>query len=215
MKEFRVKEGNIDVVLNGIDIEGFTRDKNIKVKPYRIITTASADVPLKGLKFLIEAMPAIIQTIPEAHLIVIGKAKKEGKILKKISSLNLQGKISFHSGLSQVELVSLYSSSQISVIPSLYEGFGFGAGEAMSCELPLISTSSGGLKEVIGQDAVEIESSSSEAIASAVKELFADEEKQHSLSRLGRKRMENEFNWMKAAKGYEEIYVKAIEEFQD
>ena len=215
MKEFKVDEKNIDVVLNGIDIEGFTRHKNIKVEPYRIITTASADVPLKGLKFLIEAMPTIIKKFPEAHLVVIGKAKQEGKILKKISNLNLESKISFHSGLSQFELVSLYSSSQISVIPSLYEGFGFGAGEAMSCELPLISTRSGGLKEVIGQDAaVEIESGSSEAIAFAVKELFSDEERQHALSRLGRKRMENEFNWMKAAKGYEKIYVKAIEEFQ-
>ena len=110
-------------------------------------------------------------------------------------------------------MVSLYSSAQISVIPSLYEGFGFGAGEAMACGLPLISTQSGGLKEVIGQDAVIIEAGSSKAIAEAIKNLFSDKERQLSLSKLGRQRMENEFNWTKAAKDYEEIYAKAIEEF--
>ena len=160
-------------------------------------------------------MSEVINEFPQIHLFVIGKAKEDGKILKQISDLNLKGKISFHSGLSQSELVSLYSSAQISVIPSLYEGFGFGAGEAMACGLPLISTQSGGLKEVIGQDAVIIEAGSSKAIAEAIKNLFLDKERQLSLSQLGRQRMENKFNWSKAAKGYEEIYTKAIKEFSN
>ena len=213
IKEFRVDGEKIDVVLNGIDIKGFRRDERVQTEPYRIITTASADVPLKGLKFLIKAISEVINEIPQIHLVVIGRAKEDGEILKQISDLDLKGKISFHSGLSQSELVSLYSSAQISVIPSLYEGFGFGAGEAMACGLPLISPQSGGLKEVIGQDAVIIEAGSSKAIAEAIKSLFLDKERQLYLSKLGRQRMENKFNWTKAAKGYEEIYAKAIEEF--
>ena len=85
----------------------------------------------------------------------------------------------------------------------------------MACGLPLISTQSGGLKEVIGQDAVIIEAGSSKAIAKAIKNLFLDKERQLSLSRLGRQRMENKFNWAKAAKGYEEIYTKVIKEFSN
>ena len=85
----------------------------------------------------------------------------------------------------------------------------------MACGLPLISTQSGGLKEVIGKDAVIIEAGSSKAIAEAIKNLFLDKERQLSLSKLGRQRMENKFNWMKTAKGYEEIYAKAIEEFHN
>ena len=215
IEELKVNEENVDVVLNGIDLDSFNRDERVEKKPYRIITTASADVPLKGLKFLIEAMTEIIEEIPEAHLMVLGRAKKEGDIAKQISRLNLEEKISFRSGLSQSEVVSLYASSHICVIPSLYEGFGFGAGEAMACGLPLISTQSGGLKEVIGQDAVIIEARSSKAIVKAVKDLFSNKEKQLALSRAGRKRMENEFNWMKAAKAYEEIYSKTIKEFRN
>ena len=215
IEELKVNEENIDVVLNGIDLDSFTRDERVEQKPYRIITTASADVPLKGLKFLIEAMTEIIEEIPEAHLMVLGRAKEKGDIAKLISRLNLEKKISFRSGLSQSEVVSLYSSSHICVIPSLYEGFGFGAGEAMACGLPLISTQSGGLKEVIGQEAVIIESASSEAIIKAVKDLFSNKEKQLALSRAGRKRMEKEFNWMKAAEAYEKIYSKTIKEFHN
>ena len=215
IEELKVNEENIDVVLNGIDLDSFTRDERVEQKPYRIITTASADVPLKGLKFLIEAMTEIIEEIPEAHLMVLGRAKEKGDIAKLISRLNLEEKISFRSGLSQSEVVSLYSSSHICVIPSLYEGFGFGAGEAMACGLPLISTQSGGLKEVIGQEAVIIEAASSEAIIKAVKDLFSNKEKQLALSRAGRTRMEKEFNWMKAAEAYEKIYSKTIKEFHN
>ena len=215
IEELKVNEENIDVVLNGIDLDSFNRDERVEKKPYRIITTASADVPLKGLKFLIEAMTEIIEEIPEAHLMVLGRAKEKGDIAKLISRLNLEEKISFRSGLSQSEVVSLYSSSHICVIPSLYEGFGFGAGEAMACGLPLISTQSGGLKEVIGQEAVIIEAASSEAIIKAVKDLFSNKEKQLALSRAGRKRMEKEFNWMKAAEAYEKIYSKTIKEFHN
>lgn len=215
IEELKVNEENVDVVLNGIDLDSFNRDERVEKKPYRIITTASADVPLKGLKFLIEAMTEIIEEIPEAHLMVLGRAKKEGDIAKQISRLNLEEKISFRSGLSQSEVVSLYLSSHICVIPSLYEGFGFGAGEAMACGLPLISTQSGGLKEVIGQEAVIIEAGSSEAIVKAVKDLFSNKEKQLALSRAGRKRMEKEFNWMKAAEAYEKIYSKTIKEFHN
>ena len=215
IEELKVNEENVDVVLNGIDLDSFNRDERVEKKPYRIITTASADVPLKGLKFLIEAMTEIIEEIPEAHLMVLGRAKEKGDIAKLISRLNLEEKISFRSGLSQSEVVSLYSSSHICVIPSLYEGFGFGAGEAMACGLPLISTQSGGLKEVIGQEAVIIEAASSEAIVKAVKDLFSNKEKQLALSRAGRKRMEKEFNWMKAAEAYEKIYSKTIKEFHN
>jgi len=215
IEELKVNEENVDVVLNGIDLDSFTRDERVEKKPYRIITTASADVPLKGLKFLIEAMTEIIEEIPEAHLMVLGRAKEKGDIAKQISRLNLEEKISFRSGLSQSEVVSLYLSSHICVIPSLYEGFGFGAGEAMACGLPLISTQSGGLKEVIGQEAVIIEAASSEAIVKAVKDLFSNKEKQLALSRAGRKRMEKEFNWMKAAEAYEKIYSKTIKEFHN
>ena len=83
----------------------------------------------------------------------------------------------------------------------------------MACGLPLISTQSGGLKEVIGNAAIIIEPASVKSIVEAVIDLFSNKELQLTLSQSGRKRMEEEFSWLKAAKRYEVIYSKAIEEF--
>ena len=55
-----VNPENIDVILNGIDIETFKPDTSVGVIKNRIVTTASADIPLKGLRFLINALPKVI-----------------------------------------------------------------------------------------------------------------------------------------------------------
>ena len=81
---------------------------------------------------------------PLTRLTVIGKSPKKSKLNKLIDDLNLEDKITFKSGISENEIVDIYHDSDIAVIPSLYEGFGFGAGEAMACGVPLISTDSGG-----------------------------------------------------------------------
>ena len=88
------------------------------------------------------------------------------------------------------------------MIPSLYEGFGFGAGEAMACGVPLISTDSGGLKQVIGESALKIKPGSVEEIEESIIKLFNEEEIRNELSRKGRERMEKLFDWKITAKAY-------------
>lgn len=213
IREFKVQEKRVEAILNGIDLDTFRYKQGIKKVPFRIITSASADIPLKGLRFLIEALPKVLLDFPETCLSVIGKAKEKGEITKLITKLDLKGKISFHSELSEIEIVNLYSSAQIAVIPSLYEGFGFGAGEALACSLPLISTHSGGLKEVVGEAAVQIKSGDAKEISTAIIDLFSNPEKQAYYSRLGRERMESEFDWLKAAEEYVKIYEEVINRF--
>tara|TARA_S200000501_G_scaffold275956_1_gene259786 strand:+ start:3749 stop:4966 length:1218 start_codon:yes stop_codon:yes gene_type:complete len=208
--EFSVNPENIDVILNGIDIETFKLDTSVSVIKNRIVTTASADIPLKGLRFLINALPRVISDFPDTHLVVIGKSPNESKIRKLIADLGLKERISFESNLSEEEIVSIYHKSQIAVIPSLYEGFGFGAGEAMACGVPLISTHSGGLKQVIGDSALKIESGSVKEIEESIIKLFNEEETRTELSRKGRERMEEYFDWKIAAKAYIDLFEALI-----
>tara|TARA_B100000959_G_scaffold88517_1_gene93856 strand:+ start:213 stop:1451 length:1239 start_codon:yes stop_codon:yes gene_type:complete len=210
VEEFQVNPKNVEVILNGIDIEAFKPNNSIKVIKNRIVTTASADIPLKGLRFLINALPRVLKDFPETHLIVIGKSPKESKIRKLINDLDLDGKISFKSNLTEEEIVGIYHKSQIAVIPSLYEGFGFGAGEAMACGTPLISTDSGGLKDVIGDSAVKINSGSAEEIENEIIALFKDPEKRENLSLKGRKRMEGLFDWKISASNYVKVFEATI-----
>ena len=210
VEEFLVNPKNVEVILNGINIETFKPDTNIKIIENRIVTTASADIPLKGLRFLIKALPGVLKDFPETHLIVIGKSPNESKIRKLIDDLGLNKRISFKSNLSEEEIVDIYHTSQIAVIPSLYEGFGFGAGEAMACGTPLISSDSGGLKDVIGDSAVKIPSGSAEEIENEIINLFKDPEKRKQLSLKGRKRMEDLFDWKISALNYVKVFEETI-----
>ena len=212
--EFKIEEDSIDMIWNGIDIDTFKVRDDKKIIENRIVTTASADIPLKGLKYLIASLPSIIKEFPLTHLKVIGTSPQDSSMRALISDLDLNDKVSFNSELTESEVVDIYSSADIAVIPSLYEGFGFGAGEAMACGVPLISTTSGGLKDVIGDAAIKIESESSDSISKAVIDLFSDDQKKVHYSKIGRERIEKEFSWNLAARKYLKVFKKAIDGFK-
>ena len=213
IEEFQVSTDSVEVILNGIDIHTFKPGPIELVKKNMIITTASADIPLKGLKYLISALPGIIKIFPKTKLTVIGKSPNNSEVSELIEALDLGDFITFRSGISESEIVDLYHSSEIAVIPSLYEGFGFGAGEAMACGVPLVTTHSGGLKDVVGDCALEILPASSDEIENAVTKLFNNHELKRELALKGRERMETKFDWKLAANSYVKTFRKVIEEF--
>lgn len=215
IEEFNVDPNKIEVILNGIDINSFTTSSFDRREENKIITTASADIPLKGLKYLIKSLPKILDSFPKTTLTVIGKSPNNSEVSKLIEDLNLSDAITFRSGISEKEIVDLYHSSELAVIPSLYEGFGFGAGEAMACGVPLISTHSGGLKEVVGDAAIKILPSSAGEIEKAVINLFNNPDEMQKLSLRGRQRMEEIFDWKIAASSYESSFKAVIESFNN
>ena len=215
VEEFLVDPEKIEVILNCIDIRKFIPNPSTLFIENQIITTASADIHLKGLKYLILALPNIIYVFPKTSLTLIGRSPSDSKLRKLITDLSLEDKIAFRSGITEEEIVNLYHSSEIAVIPSLYEGFGFGAGEAMACGIPLISTHSGGLEEVVGDSAEKILPASTEEIESAVIKLFSSPDRKTELSKMGRERMEKMFDWHIAAKSYENAFKEVIRIFKN
>jgi len=210
ISEFKVDEKKITVIPNGIDIGIFKPSSIKKSLSFRIVTTASADIPLKGLRHLILALPRVIRQFPLTSLTVIGKSPEKSNLNKLIDDLDLEDKITFRSGIPEKEIVKTYHDSDIAVIPSLYEGFGFGAGEAMACGVPLISTDSGGLKQVIGDAALKIKPGSVNEIEEGILKLFSEEKIRQELAEKGRKRMEEFFDWKIAASAYIEVFKKII-----
>ena len=210
ISEFKVDEKKITVIPNGIDIGIFKPSTIKKSLSFRIVTTASADIPLKGLRHLILALPRVIRQFPLTSLTVIGKSPQKSNLNKLIDDLDLEDKITFRSGISEKEIVKTYHDSDIAVIPSLYEGFGFGAGEAMACGVPLISTDSGGLKQVIGDAALKIKPGSVNEIEEGILKLFTEEKIRQELAEKGRERMEEFFDWKIAASAYIEVFKKII-----
>ena len=214
-EDFGVSPSNISVVLNGVDMNVFKPNNLVQKVPNRLVTAASADVPLKGLEFLIRSLPEIRSFAPEISLEVIGRAQEGGQVDNLIKELKLQKVVNFNHGLSEKEVANLYCSSEIAVIPSLYEGFGFGAAEAMACALPVISTTSGGLSEVVGDAAKIIPSGSSRKISEAVILLLKNESKKRSYAEKGLSRMKEDFSWINSAKLTVQAYQDTMNKFQN
>ena len=134
----------------GVDPELFTPKPHIERRPGRLITTASADVALKGLAYLLEAM-AKLRTERDVTLTIIGRPKS-GKSMDLIEKLGLVDAVEFVSGVTDERIVELYAEAELAVVPSLYEGFSLPAIEAMSTGICLVATDGGALPEVTGND---------------------------------------------------------------
>jgi glycosyltransferase involved in cell wall biosynthesis len=129
---------------------------------------------------------------------------------KLVRKLNLDGMVHFTGRLTRDELVKRYSAAKIAVVPSLYEGFGLPAAEAMSCGVPVIASSGGALPEVVGDAGILVPPKNADALAAAIKQLFNDEQAQRRMSEAGRKRVRQKFSWEQAARKTLEVYQEVL-----
>ncbi|UTA48455.1 glycosyltransferase family 4 protein [Simiduia sp. 21SJ11W-1] len=189
----------IDLIHNGIDTDVFKPDPNANKTPFSLITTASADQPLKGLRYLLEAMHLLRPHYPGIQLTVIGKLNAGGETEQRLKALQLEDAVHFVSGISTQALVARYNQSQVAVVPSLYEGFGLPAGEAMACGLPLVATNGGAIPEVVGDAALSVPAGDARAIAEAVSQLFDKPAWRQMLATKARTRIEETFCWARVA----------------
>lgn len=198
-REFGRDEDRIHVVANGVDTDLFRPRPDITRIPGRIITTTSSDQPLKGFGILLEALKQLRLRVPEAHLRVIGKLQESGRNQRLLQQLGLETAISFCSGISDSELVEEYARASVAVCPSLYEGFGLPAAEAMSCGVPLVSSDGGALPEVVGDAGLLVPAGDSGALADALHRALTNRVLAQALMQLGRKHIEQAFCWQRVA----------------
>tara|TARA_B100000900_G_C20581782_1_gene717832 strand:+ start:1052 stop:2299 length:1248 start_codon:yes stop_codon:yes gene_type:complete len=209
--EFDVSKSKMERVMNGIDLKIFFPDLNIEKIPYRLVTVASADVPLKGLDYLLQALFDLAKVYPDISLSIIGERKKGGHTERLIKKLNLSNRVNFYSNLTQEDVRKTYCESVLAIIPSLYEGFGFAAVEAMACGVPLISTSGGALPEVIKDAGVIIPPKNSKEIYNSIDFLLSSPDHASHLSQKAYERVKSKFSWEVIAKKLEKVYLKQIE----
>jgi glycosyltransferase involved in cell wall biosynthesis len=200
VRDFGVPADRITVVPVGVETDVFRPPTAPRV-PGRIVATASADVPLKGLVPLLEAV-AKLRTEREVELVVVGRPRPGGAAASAIDRLGLADAVRFVSGISEAALVDLFGSAQVAVVPSLYEGFSLPAVEAMACGTPLVATTAGALPEVVGPDgvsALHVPPGDPEALAASVGRLLDDPDLAARLGAAGRARVVERFTWRAVA----------------
>ncbi|MFI5307809.1 MAG: glycosyltransferase family 4 protein [Polyangiales bacterium] len=212
--EFGVPENRMSVVGNGIDIDVFRPMLGEQRPPQRLITTLSADAPLKGFRYLLLALHELRKQHPSLRLTVIGKPGTDTDTESELQRLGLVSAVTFTGYVESQDIARHYAQSTIAVVPSLYEGFGFPAGEAMACEVPVVSTRAGALPEVVGENGVcgsLCAPRDAAGLARAISQLLSAPERRAAMGIAGRKRVLEHFTWKRAAERTVEAYRELIE----
>jgi len=202
----------IHVVPVGVDPELFRPLQTVTPRPGHILTTASADVAMKGLRFLLEAV-AKLRTERQVELTVIGSPKADSAAFRAMDDLGLADCVTFVSGASDQRIVELYSEAELAVVPSLYEGFSLPAIEAMSCGVPLVATTGGALPEVAGahgDTCLLTEPGNSDALAATIRSALDAEDLRATIGAAGRRRVIEQWSWRQTALRTAEQYRELL-----
>jgi len=195
----------------GVDPDLFKPLPHVERRPGRLITTASADVALKGLSYLLEAM-AKLRTERDVTLTIIGKPRP-GHSMDLIDSYGLAPHIEFVSGVTDERIVELYAEAEMAVVPSLYEGFSLPAIEAMCSGTPLVATDGGALPEVTGIDGETVIGCAAgdvDSLAAAITRGLDDPELRARVGAAGRQRVLDRWTWKKCAEQTVEQYREVL-----
>nr|WP_212763526.1 glycosyltransferase family 4 protein [Gordonia araii] len=222
-KAFNIPIGRLATIPLGVDTELFRppsradrgESGTAARVPGRVVCVASADAPLKGVSYLLEAIAKVAAERP-VELTLVSKLDPAGPSARLIEQLSIRDHVRVVNGIDDEELAELLATAEVACVPSLYEGFSLPAVEAMSCGTPLIATRAGAIPEVVGEGegagAVLVPPRDSGAIAQELLRLLDDEQARAELGAAARKRVEENFSWAAVAAKTVAQYQRAIDQ---
>ena len=210
-------EKDIEVIPNFIDLKTFSPSTNSEMKKRiapngeKILVHTSNFRPVKRVQDTIRILAEVRKTIP-AKLILIGDGPDRSDCERLARELDLSKDVIFlgkQDGLSE-----LLSSADIFVIPSQSESFGLSALEAMACGLPVVSSSVGGLPELVTHNEVGFiaEIGDIDRMAKYIVTLLTNEKKYKQFSKNARKRAVENFDKEIIIPQYINYYEKILNE---
>ena len=207
-----VPASRVEVVPVGIDPDVFAPPPADRPRDATsIVVITSADVPLKGLVHLLEAV-AKLRTERAVRLTVVGTARPGGPAEAALDRLGLRDAVRFTGFLPEPELVGLLQSAAVVAIPSLYEGFSLPAIEAMACGTALVTTDAGALPEVVGSKAgLRVRAGDVGELTAALQLVLDSPSLADQLGRAGRRRVLASYTWRSTAERTAEWYREVLE----
>lgn len=212
VEQYHISEKKIVVVPSGIDIRFRPMNRNdselLRVKekyhlPYKFILYLGTFEPRKNMSALLESyriLSASGNKLLEKYDLVLAGVRgwKCNDIFLAQGTFPQKERILFPGFIADEDKVALYNLASVFVYPSLYEGFGFPPLEAMACGVPVITSHSAALSEVVGDAGIMIDPYQPEELCQALQMVLSDQELARSLSERGRAQSER-FSWQRAA----------------
>ncbi|MGY2001817.1 glycosyltransferase family 4 protein [Blastococcus sp. SYSU DS1024] len=202
----------MSVIPVGIDPGQFTPPPAEQPRePDSILAVTSADVPLKGLVHLLEAL-AKLRTERPVRLTVVGSARPGGPAEAALDRLGLRDAVRFTGPVPEAELIRLFQRATLVAIPSLYEGFSLPAVEAMACATPLVTTDAGALPEVVGTKAgLRVRAGDVGELTAALQLVLDSPSLAEQLGRAGRRRVLDTYTWRATAERTAQWYAETLD----
>ena len=194
----------------GIDTDHFSpqdaRDlrNELGLTEKKVIVSVGRLVHRKGQDVLIEAMPAIIKDVPEAHILMIGEGPYRSYLENRVKALGIQERVTFIGRIQYADLPRYICVGDLFVMPSRsrlagleVDGLGIVYLEASACGLPVIAGDSGGAPDAVleGQTGLVVDGTSKSDVAAAVVELLLDPDRSKAMGIRGRQWIIQEWRW--------------------
>jgi glycosyltransferase involved in cell wall biosynthesis len=213
-------EENLVVVMNGADLRRFSPQPPDSAEASafgpQMVFACRQLFPRKGIRVLIEATAKLISKYPKLKLIIAGDGFERPALEKLSRELGIADRTTFLGWMPNKELPPYFRGCAVSVIPSLEEGFGIPAAEAMGCEAPVVATDAGGLPEVVadGVTGLIVPKGNADALAAAMDRLLGDPQLRQRMGKAGRQRALERFDWDRSVEKFELAYRKALSQAQ-
>jgi glycosyltransferase involved in cell wall biosynthesis len=209
-RSFRVPPEKIRNVYNGLEAEFLRPKDGDRRVPKSLLFVGNTDDTKKGIFYLLKAMTLLPEDV---SLTIVDQGKPFKSYAPELAeSWGLSARIHFTGKIPTASLIALYRRTEVVVLPSLYEGFGLPAAEAMACETPVVATKAGALPEVLGEEGagILVPPRDSAALAAEIRKILADPEARARMGKMGRRRIEELFTWKKVAERTVNVYRELI-----
>jgi MMP alpha-(1->4)-mannosyltransferase len=210
---FGIPADKMHIVYNGIDAEIFRPLPDVEPEPRAVVWVGNSEDRNKGVKYLLQAAAMLRDEGVDFRLVLKDRDRRQLKYAPRlINELKLGTRTTFLTRMPAGELVRLYNRAEIVVSPSVFEGFGLPAAEAMACGKPVIATTGGAFPEVIedGVSGILVPPADPVALAAAMKRLLEEPGERERLGKAARERILSTFNWPQAAEQTHRVYAQVL-----
>jgi glycosyltransferase involved in cell wall biosynthesis len=209
-RAFGLGDEQITTIHDGVDTAVF-RPLEVPKLPRSVLFVGNSDDRNKGARYLLEAARILLDRGVDFRLTFKDRLDAD-MAPRMIAEMGIGDRVTFLGRLTVDELARLYNEHEVLVSPSLYEGFGLPAAEAMACGLPVIATTAGAFPEVIadGESGILVPPADANALADAIEALLGDAARRRAMGAAGCQRIEEKFSWRVCAERTVLVYEDVL-----
>jgi glycosyltransferase involved in cell wall biosynthesis len=211
-RDFGVRSERIHDVRNGVVLSA-PRERRARPPRHELLFVGRCGDPNKGLEYLLQALALLPHDV---GLRVLDDFPAGTPLAETTRALQLESRIRFSGKVSADELEQAYASASAVVLPSLFEGFGLPAVEALAAGTPVVATRAGALPDVIADAGAGrlVPPRDPPALAKAIADVLERWDAAHAEALAARGRLESVFGWRPTAERTLRVYEKVLREWR-